>query len=157
MSTLIFVQGHQPGLLLVLYQLWDLNQSGMSAGVIQRLWGILSWWWNAMIACMKDGMSKHAQHTLKDGQINQKLKLTLLEEAQSMISQKVTNSWVTLGTVTIAIVQPVTGWHHQEPGQPNKAKPYSDRWLRLLQNIDTTWGVTTRENANGWALKQPII
>jgi hypothetical protein len=58
---------------------------------------------------MKDGMSKHAQHTLKDGQINQKLKLTLLEEAQSMISQKVTNSWVTLGTVTIAIVQPVTG------------------------------------------------
>ena len=30
-----------------------------------------------MIACMKDGMSKHAQHTLKDGQINQKLKLTL--------------------------------------------------------------------------------
>ena len=56
-----------------------------------------------MIACMKDGMSKHAQHTLKDGQINQKLKLTLLEEAQSMISQKVTNSWVTLGTVTIAL------------------------------------------------------
>ena len=102
-------------------------------------------------------MSKHAQHTLKDGQINQKLKLTLLEEAQSMISQKVTNSWVTLGTVTIAIVQPVTGCHNHEFGQPNKANPYSERWWRLLQNIGNSWGVTMRENANGWALKQLII
>ena len=59
MSTLIFVQGHQPGLLLVLYQLWDLNQSGMSAGVIQRLWGILSWWWNG---------NSHPQETARSKQ-----------------------------------------------------------------------------------------
>ena len=80
-----------------------------------------------MIACMKDGMSKHAKHTLKDIQTNQKLRLLLFEEAQSMISQKVTKRWVTLGTVTIAIVQPVTGCHHHEFGQPNKANPYSER------------------------------
>ena len=51
MSTRMFVPGHQPGLLLVFYHLWDQNQSGMSVGVIQSLWGTLSWWWNTMIAC----------------------------------------------------------------------------------------------------------
>jgi hypothetical protein len=55
-----------------------------------------------MIACMKDGMRKQPQHTLKDGLTNQKLRLTLLEQPISMISQKVTKCWVTLGTVTIA-------------------------------------------------------
>ena len=34
---------------------------------------------------------------------------TLLEQPISMISRKVTKCWVTLGTVTIAFVQPVTG------------------------------------------------
>ena len=38
-----------------------------------------------------------------------------------------------------------------------KYKPYSERWLRLLQNISNTWGVTTRKNVNGWAVKQLII
>ncbi len=51
MSMRMFVPGHQPGLLFVLYRLWDQNQSGMSMGVIQSLWGTLSWWWNTMIAC----------------------------------------------------------------------------------------------------------
>jgi hypothetical protein len=102
-------------------------------------------------------MSKHAQRTLKDGQTNQELRLTLFEQAHSMISQKVTKCWVTLETVTIAFVQPVTGCHHHEFGQPNKANPYSKRWWRLLQNIGNSWGVTMRENANGWDLKQLIV
>jgi hypothetical protein len=34
-STRMFVQGHPPGLLLVLYRLWDQNQDGMSVGVNQ--------------------------------------------------------------------------------------------------------------------------
>ena len=110
-----------------------------------------------MIDCLKDGMSKHAQHILKDGQPNQKLRLTLFEQVQSMISQKVTKYWVTLGTVTIAFVHPVTGCQHHKFGQPNKANPYSERWWRLLQNIGNSWGVTVRENANGWALKQLIV
>ncbi len=74
-----------------------------------------------------------------------------------MISQKVTKCWVTLGTVTIAFVQPVTGCNHHEFGQPNKANPYSERWWRLMQNIGNLLGVTMRENANGWALKQLIV
>jgi hypothetical protein len=110
-----------------------------------------------MIACLKDGMSKLPQHTLKDGLTNQKLRLTLLEQAISMISQKATKCWVTLGTVTIAFVQPVTGCLQIEFGQLSKANPYSERWLRLLQNIRNSWGVTTRENVNGWVVKQLII
>ena len=51
MSTRMFVPGHQPGLFFVFYHLWDQNQSGMSVGVIQSLWGTLSWWWYTMIAC----------------------------------------------------------------------------------------------------------
>ena len=115
MSTRMFVEGHPPGLLLVFYRLWDKFQNGMSVGAIQSQWGALSWWWNAMIACLKDGL----------------------------ISQKVTKCWVTLGTVTIAFIQPVTGWIKHEVSQLNKANPYSERWLRLLQNISNTWGVTT--------------
>ena len=130
MSTRMFVEGHPPGLLLVFYRLWEQIQSGMSVGVIQSQWGALSWWWNAMNACLKDGMSKQPQHTLKDGLTNQKLRLTLFKQAISIISQKVTKCWVTLGTVTIAFVQPVTGWIQHEAGQLNKACPYSERWLR---------------------------
>jgi hypothetical protein len=33
----------------------------------------------------------------------------------------------------------------------------SERWLRLQQNISNTLGVTTRENAYGWAVKHFII
>ncbi len=44
MSTRMFVQGHQPGLLLVFYHLWDQNQleSGMSAEKDQKLRSLLS-------------------------------------------------------------------------------------------------------------------
>ena len=110
MSTRMFEEGYPPGLLLVFYQLWEQIQGGMTVGAIQSQWGALSWWWNAMICCLKDGISKQPQYTLKDGLTNQKLRHTLFEQVISMISQKVTKCWVTLGTVTIAFVQPVTGW-----------------------------------------------
>ena len=97
MSTRMLDEGHPPGMLLVFYQLWEQIQGGimMTVGVIQSQWGAMSWWWNAMIACLKDGISKQPQHTLKDGLTNQKLRHTLFEQVISMISQKVTKCWVT--------------------------------------------------------------
>ena len=80
--------------------------------------------------CLFEGWNEQTCTTHIERGQTEKLRLTLLKQATSMISQKVTKCWVTLGTVTIAFAQPVTGYHLHEFGQPNKANPYSERWWR---------------------------
>ncbi len=63
-------QDHPLGWLLPFILCLELNPRGMLAGAIPRRRGALSWWWNAMTACMRDGMSRQRQHTVRDGQTN---------------------------------------------------------------------------------------
>ena len=51
--------GHLHGWLLHFILYWELNQRGMTEGGIPILWGTLSWWWNATIACMRGAMLRH--------------------------------------------------------------------------------------------------
>ncbi len=58
---------------------WTRIYMRCSKGAIPRRWGALCWWWNAITACLRDGMSRQPTHTLRDGQTNQKWRLKLFE------------------------------------------------------------------------------
>ena len=78
MFTRKFALNPLHGWLLPFILYWDKNPCGMNEGGIPIQWGTLSSWWNAMIACLRGGMTRHAKHTLKDGQTNEKWRLILL-------------------------------------------------------------------------------